>query len=180
MFAFGFGPLRFIWLIGADANRFVLQDAAQHFTLRRAYSFLQPITGDFALITSDEPAHLRRRRLVQPAFHHQRLAGIVRSIHERLNDLFRALPLGRPFDFYSAVRPSILSIICETLLGRETLLRTPELVTHVGAMMAFANRPFFGAATQSSTAWNALAAFFTLEAQRGQAPLRGDRAAARR
>ncbi len=142
VFAFGFGALRFTWLIGADANRFVLQDEAAHFTLRRAYRFLRPITGDYALITSDEPAHLRRRRLVQPAFHRQRLTGLVRAIDRRLNDLFTALPLGRPFDLYSAVRPSILSIICETLLGRETLSRTPELVTHVGAMMRFANLPF--------------------------------------
>lgn len=142
VFSFGFGPLRFIWLIGADANRFVLQDAAEHFTLRRAYHFLQPITGDYALITSDEPAHLRRRRLVQPAFHQKRLTGLVQVIDRRLGDLFASLPLGRPFDLYSAVRPSILRIICETLLGRETLQRTPELVTHVGAMMHFANRPF--------------------------------------
>ena len=141
VFAFGFGPLRFTWLIGADANRFVLQDAAAHFTLRRAYHFLQPITGDYALITSDEPAHLRRRRLVQPAFHHKRLTSVIGLIDRRFGDLFASLPSAQPFDLYSAVRPSILRIICETLLGRETLRRTPELVTHVGAMMAFANRP---------------------------------------
>ena len=142
VFAFGFGALRFTWLIGADANRFMLQDAAEHFTLRRAYRFLQPITGDYALITSDEPAHLRRRRLVQPAFHHKRLTGVVQLIDRHLNDLLTSFPLGQPFDLYGAVRPSILRVICETLLGRETLQRTPELVTHVGAMMAFANRPF--------------------------------------
>ena len=141
VFAFGFGPLRFTWLIGEDANRFVLQDAAQHFTLRRAYRFLQPITGDYALITSDEPAHLRRRRLVQPAFHHKRLGPMVNAIDGRLSDLFTELPTSQPFDFYSGVRPSILSIICETLLGRD-LQRTPELVPNIGAMMRFANLPF--------------------------------------
>ena len=141
VFAFGFGPLRFTWLIGADANRFILQDAARHFTLRRAYRFLQPITGDYALITSDEPAHLRRRRLVQPAFHHKRLGPMIDTIDGRLTDLFAGLPLARPFDLYGAVRPSVLSIICETLLGRD-LQRTPELVPNIGAMMRFANLPF--------------------------------------
>ena len=142
VFAFGFGPLRFTWLIGAEANRFIIQDAAQHFSLRRAYRFLQPITGDYALITSDEPAHLRRRRMVQPAFHHKRLAPIVQVIDRRLDDLFATLPIHQPFDLYSAVRPSILSIICETLLGRETLGRIPELVPNIAAMMGFANLPF--------------------------------------
>ena len=157
VFAFGFGPLRFTWLIGAEANRFIIQDAAEHFSLRRAYGFLQPITGDYALITSDEPAHLRRRRMVQPAFHHKRLAPIVRRIDGRLNDFFAALPLDTPFDFYSAVRPSILSIICETLLGRETLERIPELVPNIAAMMRFANLPFLAQQLKvplPKTAWS--------------------------
>ena len=156
VFAFGFGPLRFTWLIGAEANRFIIQDAAGYFSLRRAYGFLRPITGDYALITSDEPAHLRRRRMVQPAFHHKRLAPIVQRIDIRLNDFFAALPVDTPFDFYGAVRPSILSIICETLLGRETLARIPELIPNIAAMMRFANLPFLAQQLKvplPNTAW---------------------------
>ena len=62
----------------------LVHDAQHHLrgvVLRRARGIL----GD-GLLTSEEPIHLRQRRLAQPAFHRQRLAGyaaeIVRSTHE--------------------------------------------------------------------------------------------------
>jgi cytochrome P450 len=102
IFAFGAGPLRFIWLVGPEANRFVLEDAAAHFKLGPAYSFLKPIGGATALISSDEPEHLRRRRLVQPAFHRARLAQLDALLEGRLNELFQSWA-GRTVDLYSEV-----------------------------------------------------------------------------
>ena len=62
----------------------LVRDAGHHLrgvVLRRARGIL----GD-GLLTSEEPLHLRQRRLAQPAFHHSRLAGygahIVRLTHE--------------------------------------------------------------------------------------------------
>ena len=140
LFVFGFGSIRFHWLVGPDALRFVLKEEADAFTLKRAYSFLQPIGGDTALITSDDPEHLARRRLVQPAFHAKRLAVWLERIEERTEAFVASLP--PQADFYALVRPHMLRTLGELLLGRETLARLPALVPNIATMMDFANSPF--------------------------------------
>lgn len=142
-FAFGVGPLHFVWLVGPEAARFVTQEAAPHLRLGPAYRFLRPIVGDAALITSDEPEHLRRRRVVQPNFHKERLGEAFGVVERRLQRLFAELSrTDGPVDLYAALRPCVLETICEVFLGAETLRRTPELTGYVAQMMAFANLPF--------------------------------------
>lgn len=140
-FVFGFGPIRFHWLCGPEALRFVLQDQADAFTLKRAYSFLGTIGGDTALITSDEPEHLARRRLVQPAFHGKRIANWLERISERNNRFLDSLEVSSSLDFYAAIRPHMLATISELLLG-DTLERRPNLLKNIAVMMDFANSPF--------------------------------------
>ena len=139
VFAFGVGPVRFIWLVGPEANKFVLEDAAEHFQLGPAYGFLRTIGGDTALITSDEPEHLRRRRLVQPAFHRSRLALLDTLLQKRLTELFESW-VGRTVDLYQEVQGRVLAVICEVLLG-QAALETP-LTADIARMMRYANLPF--------------------------------------
>ncbi len=139
VFAFGAGPLRFVWFVGPEANRFVLEEAAEHFTLGSAYGFLRTIGGDTALITSDEPEHRRRRRLVQPAFYRARLAQLDVLIEARLRELFRSW-VGRTVDLYREVQGCVLELICEVLLGGAAV-RT-ALTSDIARMMRFANLPF--------------------------------------
>lgn len=140
-FVFGFGPIRFHWLCGPEALRFVLQEQADAFTLKRAYSFLGVIGGDTALITSDEPEHLRRRRLVQPAFHGKRIASWLERISERNQRFLASLAKSSELDIYAAIRPHMLATISDLLLG-DTLERRPLLLKNIAIMMDFANSPF--------------------------------------
>ncbi|CAN5905136.1 cytochrome P450 [soil metagenome] len=139
---FGFGPIRFHWLVGPEALRFVLLEQPESFTLGGAYGFLRTIGGDTALITSDEPEHLSRRRLVQPAFHGKRVQGWTSHLQTRNAAFLASLARGETLDFYAAVRPHVLESITEILLGAETLTRHPKLLNNVAAMMDFANSPF--------------------------------------
>ena len=141
VFVFGFGPIRFHWLCGPEALRFVLQEQADAFTLKRAYSFLGTIGGDTALITSDEPEHLVRRRLVQPAFHGKRIASWLERISERNHRFLDGLEDGSSLDFYATIRPHMLRTVSELLLG-DTLERRPTLLKNIAMMMDFANSPF--------------------------------------
>lgn len=138
VFAFGLGSLRFVWLVGAEANRFVMEEAAPHLSLGNAYSFLRTIGGDSALITSDEPEHLRRRRLVQPAFHRTKLARLDTLIGARLSEVFRTFE-GRTVDLYAELKHQLLELICEILLDR--VVRNTPLTADIARMMAFANLP---------------------------------------
>lgn len=139
VFAFGVGPLKFIWLVGPEANRFVIEEAAAQLALGPAYGFLRPIGGDTALITSDEPEHLRRRRLVQPAFHARGgLEQLDARIDARLSSFLQGCA-GQTFDLYAALRGCVLALICEILLG-ESASRT-ALTADIAQMMRFANLP---------------------------------------
>ena len=141
-FVFGFGAIRFHWLLGAAANRFVLQEAAGSFRNRAAYRFLEPIGGPSALIVSDEPEHLRRRRRVQPAFHQRRLrevAGRAMRAFETWGDA--ALARGT-LALQPSLRPVVLDQVIDVLLGPDMRSRYPGLRTDLAGMMAFANQPF--------------------------------------
>ena len=139
---FGFGPIRFHWLVGPTALRFVLAEQPESFTLGGAYGFLRTIGGDTALITSDEPEHVQRRRLVQPAFHGKRVQAWTEHLQTRNKTFLARLATGETLDFYATVRPHVLESITEILLGAETLTRYPGLLNNIASMMDFANSPF--------------------------------------
>lgn len=141
-FVFGFGPIRFHWLVGAEANRFVLHDAAAAFRQREAYRFLEPIGGPTALIVSEEPEHLQRRRRVQGAFHRshqQRWTELALAAFEAWGDDALAR---RELALQPSLRPTVLRIVLDVLIGPGTATRHPALARDIATMMAFANQPF--------------------------------------
>ena len=141
-FVFGFGAIRFHWLVGVEANRFVLFERPEAFRNRAAYRFLEPIGGHTALIVSDEPAHLQRRRRVQPAFHRQRLAAWTERAVAAFDGWAADLPARRETALQPALRGVVLDLVIDVLLGPGTRARHPTLRRDLAAMMAFANQPF--------------------------------------
>ena len=142
IFSFGFGPIRFSWVVGSEALKFVLQDNPQAFSMKKAYGFLEVIGGSTALISSDEPDHLKRRRLVQPAFHGQGLQTWNSKMENAVATFYQNISPNTPFDFYGACQKHILEFIVEGLLGKNTLEKYPSLNVEIQTMMQFANLPF--------------------------------------
>src|SRR5512134_1593954 len=71
------GPLAVYLVTGPDGVRHVLQDNNKNYCKDTfQYNLLSTITGK-GLLTSDGELWLRQRRLAQPAFHKQRIAGFV-------------------------------------------------------------------------------------------------------
>jgi cytochrome P450 len=141
VFVFGFGSIRFHWLVGPEALRFVLAERPDVFRLSGAYGFLRPIGGDTALITSDEPEHLKRRKLVQPAFHGKRIQRYL-ELFEQSSAVFCAGLPKESFNLYPRVQRYMLQMITTQLLGSQTLERYPALLGNIQRMMLFANLPF--------------------------------------
>jgi cytochrome P450 len=139
-FAFGFGAIRFHWFVGEDALKTVLFDESDAFAM--AHEFLLPIGGKTALIASEEPEHMKRRRIVQPAFHKNRLADMHALMQERLVLELHTWQPNTTINLHHRLRPVVLTTICEILLGRDLLAHHPEFVADIGLMMNFANLPF--------------------------------------
>lgn len=141
-FAFGFGPIRFHWFVGPHAARTILRDETAAFSQKGGYDFLRPVGGDTALISSDEPEHLRRRRRVQPAFHGRQVASWLATGEAVLDPwLSEHAALGRPFDLYRELRPRLVRIVARIVLGDVPLARDDAWLRDVDALMDFPGRP---------------------------------------
>ncbi|HEY0137053.1 MAG TPA: cytochrome P450 [Nannocystis sp.] len=96
----------------------VLHDRRTFNKQMRSYRRVGALVGD-GLATSDGDFWLRQRRIAQPAFHRQRIAGfgatMVRFAEAAREQLGRAG--GRPIDVFEAMNRLTLDIACEALLG---------------------------------------------------------------
>jgi cytochrome P450 len=115
-----------------DIHDLLVTDAAHHsrgIVLRRARGIL----GD-GLLTSEDPIHLRQRRLAQPAFHRQRLATygdhIVRITGEMLDQWAGAATV----EAHEQMVALTLRITSRCLLGTDV---QPDIQTFVDSMKTF-------------------------------------------
>lgn len=141
-FAFGFGPIRFAWFVGRDAARTILHERRASFSQRGGYDFLKVVGGPTALISSDEPEHMRRRRMVQPAFHGRQVEAWLRDGEALLLPWFERIARdGQAVDLYRGLRPRLVRIVARIVLGSVPLARDDAWLRDVDALMDFPGRP---------------------------------------
>lgn len=74
------GPRSIVLVAHPDGVRRVLQENAKNYTKQtRGFDVVRELLGQ-GLLTSENPLWLRQRRLIQPAFHRQRLAGFGQTM----------------------------------------------------------------------------------------------------
>ncbi|MBV9234036.1 MAG: cytochrome P450, partial [Candidatus Eremiobacteraeota bacterium] len=71
------------------------------------------------LLTSEDPLHRQMRRVVQPAFHRERIAEYVRIMERDAAEFAQSLRMDRPFDAHAAMTELTLRIATETLFGSD-------------------------------------------------------------
>jgi cytochrome P450 len=79
---------------------------------------LRLLLGD-GLLTSEDPLHRQMRRIVQPAFHRERIAEYARIMERDANEFGGRLRAGEPFDAHAAMTELTLRIATETLFGSD-------------------------------------------------------------
>jgi len=93
-------------------------------TQQRAFSkslgarMLRLLLGE-GLLTSEDPLHLRMRRIVQPAFHHERMIEYARIMERDAREFAGRLKPGETFDAHAAMTELTLRIATETLFGSD-------------------------------------------------------------
>lgn len=104
----------------------LVRDAEHHLrgvVLRRARGIL----GD-GLLTSEDPLHLRQRRLAAPAFHRGRIAGYGREIVRLTGDATAGWASGKTVEVHAAMVRLTLRIISRCLLGCDVDARVQTFV----------------------------------------------------
>jgi cytochrome P450 len=88
------------------------------------------------LLTSEEPLHMRQRRLAQPAFHRDRIAAYGRIIGQFASEMTAAWQPG-PRPMHAEMQTLALRIVGKTLFDEEMGGDTQKIAEAIEAFMAF-------------------------------------------
>ena len=94
--------------------REILVTQAASFTKERTVKRMKILLGD-GLITSEEPFHMRQRRIAAPAFHRQRINAYADQIVQSAVGASERMQPGKPFDIAAASMELSLEIVARTL-----------------------------------------------------------------
>ena len=98
----------------------VLQENARNYRKGAHYEVLKPVFGN-GLMLSEGDFWLKQRRIVQPAFHRQRLGRFATTMTDLTAEMLQkwdaSAERGRPIDVWRELVKLTLSIVCTTLFG---------------------------------------------------------------
>jgi cytochrome P450 len=118
-----FGPWVYHLLSHPSHIQHVLQDNYKNYPRSRHYKFTKLVIGD-GLVSTEGDAWRRQRRMIQPSFNHQRVAGLAGKMIEGVSEMLGrweagAIARGERFDVAEEMIRLTLSIVGKTLLGTE-------------------------------------------------------------
>ena len=116
----------------------ILINQAGSFIKERTLKRMKILLGE-GLITSDDPIHMRQRRIAAPAFHRQRIAGYAEQIVAEAAAARDAWSEGQEIDVADQMMHLSLHIVARTLFDTEV---TPEVLSvrdEVNAIMGLYN-----------------------------------------
>jgi cytochrome P450 len=106
-----------------DFIKYALQDHGKNFSRGPTTRWLKSVWGE-GLAVSDGEFWVRQRRLVQPVFHHKRLAAISASITAETEGMMdswnHAADLREPFDVASEMRKLTTHILLQALFSSQS------------------------------------------------------------
>jgi cytochrome P450 len=108
---------RQIWMLGPEANHFMLVSHARLFRWREGgFSQLIPLLGD-GMLTIDGEFHKRSRRIMLPPFHSEQIAATQATMDEETEAALAAWRPGQTVDVYEWARTLALRIAMRALFG---------------------------------------------------------------
>ncbi len=125
------GPQQVYFVNHPEWIRDILVTHQSNFTKSRMLERAKVFLGE-GLLTSEGEFHTRQRRLVQPAFHRERLAGYATSMVDcaaACRDRWQSGPafLGQPFDVAREMNRLTLAIVAKTLFSADVDSEADEI-----------------------------------------------------
>jgi cytochrome P450 len=114
--SFRLGRRRFYFVNDPAAIEELLVTHGRSYVKGRGTQRLERLLGT-GLLTSNGALHLRRRRLVQPAFHRERIAGYAAAMVARAEDFAAGVVPGSTLEIDAEMSRLTLAIAAETLFG---------------------------------------------------------------
>ncbi|WP_043321220.1 cytochrome P450 [Corallococcus coralloides] len=143
------GPQRAHLIAHPDGVKHVLQDHVKNYTKDHlTYRMVRWLTGNGLLVSTGD-FWLRQRRLAQPAFHRQRIAGMAAGMVRRTEAMLQrwepAAASGTPLSISEEMKRLTLTIVGEALFGTSVEDQTERVgvaFTELGKQIAERFRTF--------------------------------------
>ena len=138
---FRFGPM-VAHLISAPAgvNHVLAENHRNYGKQTRGYRNLRYVLGN-GLLTSEGDLWKRQRRIAQPAFHRQRIAGFGATMARTAREAAQSLSArrGQTIDLHHEMMRLTLRIVSETLLGSDPTDAADEVGAALSFLLSLAN-----------------------------------------
>ena len=116
----------------------ILIEQAGSFIKERTLQRMKILLGE-GLITSDDPIHMRQRRIAAPAFHRQRIAGYAEQIVANAAAARDAWSEGQELDVADEMMQLSLHIVARTLFDTEVTPEVQSVRDEVNTIMGLYN-----------------------------------------
>ena len=137
---------RVVLLDDAELIGEVLQVRQHEFTRDTGAVLLRELVGD-GVLTTEDPVHLRRRRILQPAFHRARIAGYAQTMVDEAERRSTAWRSGETIDVGREMTRLTLSVVGRALFGADVGSAAAEIAQITAAVASRGGRlqPFLAA-----------------------------------
>ncbi|OUL19622.1 cytochrome P450 [Nostoc sp. RF31YmG] len=113
----------------------LINDRKKFAALSTKNKILQPLIGDYSVIMLDGDRHKRRRQMVMPSFHGDRMRSYGQIISKITEKVLSQLPTNQPFSARTVMQDISLQVILEAVFGLYQGERCQQL-KHLMALMS--------------------------------------------
>jgi len=117
-------------------------DRKKFAALSKDNGVLRPLIGDYSVIMLEGDRHRKRRQLVMPSFHGDRMRGYGELIRKITEKVFSQLPTNKPFSARSATQDISLQVILQTVFGVYEGEQSQQLKQGLALMADLFRSPF--------------------------------------
>lgn len=134
LFAFSVPWRSYVFINEPAAIKDVLVTQQHAFSKSFGTRMLRHLLGE-GLLTSEDPLHRQMRRIVQPAFHRERVARYLEQMESAAQEFTESVRPGELFDAHAAMTALTLRIASITLFGSDESDATARVSGALGLMM---------------------------------------------
>jgi cytochrome P450 family 135 len=136
-----FGPGEVVFLSDSDSiKRLFTADRVNTIAPGRTL-VLRPMLGDSSLLLQEGEEHLKRRKLMLPPFHGERMRGYEGVIRETTERAVASWPRGEPFALHPSMQEITLEVILRAVFGVEDAERRERLRASLVDILAASASP---------------------------------------
>ena len=106
-----------------------------------ANSILGPLLGPRSVMLLEEPEHVRRRKLMLPPFHGERMRGYGAMMADVTSGELQSWPLGEPFELWPHMQEITLEAIMRVVFGEIETERMRRLRARLRELTGWMNDP---------------------------------------